>query len=212
MKFKFISQKFCFIGIAILLLPISIHSEESKKILILGDSISAGYGVQLKTHWVQILQDHYKTIGKKITLINASISGDTTGGGLSRIDGLLSETSPDYVLLELGGNDGLRGYPIKRIKENLENICKIIKVNNIPIGLMQIRLPPNYGDKYITAFENIYVDISADNQIILLPFVLEEIALNNSLMQPDGIHPNESAQARIAKYIEVSIELLLKEV
>ena len=183
---------------------------ETKKLLILGDSISAGYGLKESENWVQLLENSLKTSGKELQIINSSISGDTTIGGLSRIESDLKEYKPNYVLVELGGNDALRGYPINKIKSNLLKIIDasvLAKANPI---IMQIRIPPNYGKNYVAAFESIYSEIAEEKNIPLLTFLLEKVALNKSLMQPDGIHPNQKAQIIIANQVEKELLRIFK--
>jgi acyl-CoA thioesterase-1 len=131
----------------------NIITAEEETLLILGDSISAGYGINQKDNWVSVLQNKFDNDGTSIKLINSSVSGDTTSGGLQRLRRDLQKFDPDYVLIELGGNDALRGYPIKRIKDNLQTMIALIKSNNSKALLMQIRIPPNYGQKYTLAFE-----------------------------------------------------------
>ena len=211
MKFYNGLKKTYFILILIILsAPQELLSKNIIKVLIIGDSISAGYGIPLEKHWVNILQNQLNLKEKKILLINASISGDTTSGGLSRLDFLLKENTPNYLLLELGGNDGLRGYPISQIKKNLNTICTESLKLNIPVGLMQIKLPPNYGMHYTQAFEKIYLELAEHKNVTLLPFMLENIALNENLMLADGIHPNEYAQLEIAKLMNESLNLLIQ--
>ena len=183
---------------------------ESKKLLILGDSISAGYGLKESENWVQLLETSLKTSIKGLKIINSSISGDTTIGGLSRIESDLAEHKPNYVLVELGGNDALRGYPINKIKSNLLKIIDasfVAKANPI---IMQIRIPPNYGKNYVAAFENIYSEIAEEKNIPMLTFLLEKVALDKSLMQLDGIHPNQKAQQIIANQVEEELFIILK--
>ena len=182
---------------------------EEETLLILGDSISAGYGINQKDNWVSELQTKFDNDGTSIKLINSSVSGDTTSGGLQRLRRDLQKFDPDYVLIELGGNDGLRGYPIKRIKNNLQTMIALIKNNNSKALLMQIRIPPNYGQKYTLAFERIYLELAASEEIYFLPFMLENIGLNPDLMQPDGIHPNAKAQTLIAKDMKKNLDSLL---
>ena len=183
---------------------------ESKKLLILGDSISAGYGLKESENWVQLLETSLKTSIKGLKIINSSISGDTTIGGLSRIESDLAEHKPNYVLVELGGNDALRGYPINKIKNNLLKIIDAsfaAKANPI---IMQIRIPPNYGKNYVAAFENIYSEIAEEKNIPMLTFLLEKVALDKSLMQLDGIHPNQKAQQIIANQVEEELSTILR--
>ena len=182
---------------------------EEETLLILGDSISGGYGINQKDNWVSVLQSKFDIDGTSIKLINSSVSGDTTSGGLQRLKRDLQKFDPDYVLIELGGNDALRGYPIKRIKDNLQTMIALIKNNNSKALLMQIRIPPNYGQKYTLAFERIYLELASSEEIYFLPFMLENVGLNPDLMQPDGIHPNAKAQPLIAKDMKKNLDSLL---
>ena len=182
---------------------------DDKKLLILGDSISAGFGIKESQNWTTLLKSSFSKEGKSLEIINSSISGDTTSGGLSRINRDLNSYKPDFVLVELGGNDALRGYPISRIKQNLLKIISIISNNHsIPI-IMQIKIPPNYGKKYIEAFENIYSEVASETDAKLISFMLENVALREDLMQPDGIHPNEKAQPFITEQIKKEIGYLI---
>jgi len=189
--------------LTVLLLGNFITAEE-KSLLILGDSISAGYGIEENKNWVFLLQESFKKDGQTLKIKNASVSGDTTKGGLSRIDSVFLNFNPDYVLIELGGNDALRGYSLVSIKNNLEKIILRVKAEGAQAILMQIKIPPNYGKKYSDAFEAIYRKISKQENIPLFPFLLERVALDSNLMQLDGIHPNLEAQAIIAQEVKES--------
>ena len=183
---------------------------ESKKLLILGDSISAGYGLKESENWVQLLEASLKTSGMELQIINSSISGDTTIGGLSRIESDLKQYRPNYVLVELGGNDALRGYPIDRIKHNLIKIVDAsLEAGAYPI-IMQIRIPPNYGKNYVVAFESIYSEIAHEKSIPKVSFLLEKVALDKDLMQLDGIHPNQKAQKIIADQVKKELLNIFK--
>ena len=195
--------------IFILLVSYSITAQ-SKTLLILGDSISAGYGIKEADNWVALLQKNYAARDLDIKIINSSISGDTTIGGLGRIKRDLSLFSPSHILIELGGNDALRGYPIDSIKKNLSTTIELIKKNgSLPI-LMQIRIPPNYGKRYVEAFETIYQELSIEQDIPLIEFMLQNIALNKDLMQFDGIHPNQKAQSLIAVEVQKSLAKIIE--
>ena len=183
---------------------------DTKKLLILGDSISAGYGLKESENWVQLLETSLNASNVKLKIINSSISGDTTIGGLSRIESDLRKYNPNYVLVELGGNDALRGYPIDRIKTNLLKIIDASLAAEANPIIMQIRIPPNYGKNYVTAFESIYSEIAAEKNIPKMSFILEEVALDKSLMQLDGIHPNSKAQPLIAKQVEIEIKKIIQ--
>ena len=201
-------------GLKLLLIFILIFSysitAQSKKLLILGDSISAGYGIKEADNWVTLLQKDYDGRDLNIEIINSSVSGDTTIGGLGRIKRDLSSFNPSHILIELGGNDALRGYPIASIKENLLSIIELIKAKgSLPI-LMQIRIPPNYGKRYVEAFEKIYQELSLEQDIPLVEFMLENIALNKNLMQLDGIHPNQKAQSLIASEVQKSLVKIIE--
>lgn len=168
----------------------------SATLLVLGDSISAGYGVDRGKGWVELMQQQLRN---EHHVVNASISGDTTGGGLSRLDTLIEEHAPDFVLIELGGNDGLRGYPIHRIKENLRAMINLTRQADGQPILFGMRIPPNYGRRYSEQFASAYSDIADEENVPLLPFLFEDIAANPDLMLDDGIHPSEQAQPLIAE-------------
>tara|TARA_B100000941_G_scaffold83933_1_gene57820 strand:- start:234 stop:860 length:627 start_codon:yes stop_codon:yes gene_type:complete len=206
-----ILEKYGFKIILILFLTFSYSiTAESKKLLILGDSISAGFGLKESENWVELFNNSIDAERMNIKMINSSVSGDTTIGGLSRIDNDLKLYKPEFVLIELGGNDALRGYPLKQIKTNLLKIVDASLESKAKPLIMQIKIPPNYGKKYVQAFENIYLEISNEKEIPLLTFLLEKVALDQSLMQPDGIHPNEKAQPIIAEQIKLELLEIIK--
>ena len=182
----------------------------SSSLLIYGDSISAGYGMEKEEQWSRDLEVLFEKDNFKIKIFNSSVSGETTGGGVSRINKILEELKPSYVLLELGGNDALRGYPPDRIYQNLMTMINACKDRGIEVFLMQIRILPNYGKRYQAQFESVYSKVSAATGVTLVPFMLEEVALNKELMFDDGIHPNEAAQPLIAKFVFESLREYLK--
>ena len=193
-----------------LMFSLSTYSDvKNESLLIYGDSISAGYGMSKEKQWSVILQDIISKDNLKINVINSSVSGETTSGGLARISQIIKSIKPDYLLLELGGNDALRGYPPRLIATNLAEIIKIADSANTKVLLMQIRIPPNYGSRYQKAFESIYSNIASETSATLIPFMLEEVALNEELMLPDGIHPKASAQPLIADYVYRQLKPLL---
>ena len=197
--------------ISILFLSFSYSiTADTKKLLILGDSISAGYGLKESENWVQLLETSLNASNVELKIINSSISGDTTVGGLSRIESDLRKYNPNYVLIELGGNDALRGYPIDRIKTNLLKIIDASLAAEANPIIMQIRIPPNYGKNYVAAFESIYSEIAVEKNIPKMSFILEKVALDKSLMQLDGIHPNSKAQPLIAKQVEIEIKKIIQ--
>lgn len=179
----------------------------SPSILLLGDSLSASYGLQQEDGWVYILNQKKKG---SYNIVNASISGETTGGGLSRLPAILAKDTFDYLIIELGGNDGLRGFPVKTIKNNLLQIIKLAKAKNIKVAMIQIKIPPNYGVRYNKMFIDVFKEISSEESIPLLPFFMETIAINPELMMPDGIHPNKKAHPLIAEIVDKDIENLIR--
>ena len=193
-----------------ILIASTTSSEENNSILIYGDSISAGYGMEKESQWSESLKTLLSDKGFKISVYNRSVSGETTGGGLTRISRILDELKPTFLLLELGGNDALRGYPPKKIYENLNKMIEASKERGIDVFLMQIRILPNYGKRYQTQFESIYPTLSQEKDVILLPFMLNDIALKKELMLSDGIHPNVDAQPLIAEIVFNSLKPHLK--
>ena len=166
------------------------------KILLIGDSLSAGYGLE-GPGWVELANQQLTERNLDIRIVNDSISGDTTAGGVARIADSIQRTKPDRVLIELGGNDGLRGIHPAVIERNIRRMVEISLANDAPPLLLGMRIPPNYGRIYTEQFEQIYVDISRDTGIPLLPFFIGNLALDPSYMQPDNIHPNDRAQPLI---------------
>ena len=193
-----------------ILIASTTSSEENNSILIYGDSISAGYGMEKESQWSETLKTLLSDKGFKISVHNRSVSGETTGGGLTRISRILDELKPTFLLLELGGNDALRGYPPKKIYENLNKMIEASKERGIDVFLMQIRILPNYGKRYQTQFESIYPTLSQEKEVFLLPFMLNDIALKKELMLSDGIHPNKDAQPLIAEIVFNSLKPHLK--
>jgi len=180
------------------LLLISLVSQVSyaDKLLILGDSLSAAYGMQQQQGWPALLQKNTDW-----QLINASISGETTSGGLARLPALLAEHHPDVVLVALGGNDGLRGFSVELIQANLNKIITLVRQHNAEPILMQIRIPPNYGPRYVRQFTALYPQLAEKHDISLWPFFMDSIAINSDLMMADGIHPNVAAQLIISEFM-----------
>lgn len=163
-------------------------------VLVFGDSLSAGYGIDVDQSWTTLLQSRLNAQGYEHRVINASISGETTEGGKTRIAAALSNFEPDLVILELGGNDGLRGFPPQVMKENLRTIIATARSGGASVVLLGIRIPTNYGTRYTQAFEGVYRELAAELDVPWIEFFMEGIALNEELMQDDGIHPNAEAQ------------------
>ncbi len=182
--------------ILLLLIGLFSHCAYAEKLLILGDSLSAAYGMQQHQGWPALLQKNTDW-----QLINASISGETSAGGLARLPALLAEHQPDAVLIELGGNDGLRGFSVELIQANLSKIITLVKQHNAQPLLMQIRIPPNYGPRYVRQFTVLYPQLAEKHNITLWPFFMDSIAINSELMMADGIHPNVMAQPLISEFM-----------
>ena len=180
-------------------------------VMILGDSISAAYGIQRETGWVALLHERLTTLAAPIAVINASVSGETTGGGLARLRQALDAHDPAVVVIELGGNDGLRGYPIERIKDNLSQIVALAKVDSRQVLLIGMQIPPNYGPRYTRAFTGMFAEIAEEHDIALVPFFLEVVALTPELMQRDGIHPTADAQLILLDTMWPYLENLLPD-
>jgi len=164
-------------------------------VLVFGDSLSAGYGIDVDQSWPALLQTRLASQGYEHRVINASISGETTEGGKTRIGVALERFDPDLVILELGGNDGLRGFPTGVMKENLGTIVATSKASGAAVVMLGIRIPANYGPRYTQSFEKVYRDLSEELEVLWIEFFMEGIALNEALMQDDGIHPNAEAQS-----------------
>ncbi|MCA0975318.1 arylesterase [Halomonas denitrificans] len=160
-------------------------------LLVVGDSLSAAYGIEREEGWVALLAQR---LDQRADVVNASISGETTSGGATRLPELLRQHDPDLVLLELGGNDGLRGLPPAQMSANLESMIERSQQSGAEVLLLGIDIPPNYGDAYREAFTGVFRELSQRHQVPLVPFLLEGVALTPELMQDDGIHPTAEAQ------------------
>jgi acyl-CoA thioesterase I len=166
----------------------------TETVLVIGDSLSAGYGIETDQSWTALLQNRLRSQGYEHRVVNASISGDTTEGGAARIAAALDNFAPELVILELGGNDGLRGIPPDRMKENLRSIIETSQAAGASVIMLGIRIPSNYGPRYTTAFESVYSDLAEQLGIPWIEFFMAGVALDEALMQADGIHPNARAQ------------------
>ncbi|HSH28731.1 MAG TPA: arylesterase [Thiohalobacter sp.] len=170
---------------------------EAPRILVLGDSISAAYGMELEQGWVHLLQQRLHLEGYPHRVVNASVSGETTAGGLARLPDLLQTHAPDVVILELGGNDGLRGLAMRETRANLARMISLSRQEDARVVLLGMKLPPNYGAVYTGAFERIFVELGARPGVTGVPFLLDGVALEPGLMQADGIHPTSRAQPQL---------------
>lgn len=177
---------------------ISVSFTQAKTVLVHGDSLSAGYGMAPEQTWVALLQSE---LGSDFTVVNSSISGETSRGGLERLPALLSEHEPDVVVLELGANDGLRGYPLNQMRKNLAAMVQLSKEAGAEVAIIGIRLPPNLGKRYTEPFFNSYEMLANETNTAYLPFLLDGVAQYGDLMQRDGLHPTAEAQPRILKNV-----------
>ena len=178
------------------------------RILLVGDSLSAAYNIPIEESWPVLLQQQ---LGRdRAELINASISGETTDGGRQRLPALLQRQQPDILILELGGNDGLRGYPFSRTRDNLAAMIEAARQSDARVLLIGVRLPPNLGPAYNRRFQKIFADLAAQYDIAYLPRFLEGVAASDAeLMQSDGIHPTAAAQPILAQKVQQALEPLL---
>jgi acyl-CoA thioesterase-1 len=179
-------------------------------IVVLGDSISAGYGIEIEEGWVALFQKKLIATNSNYSISNASISGDTSAGGLARIDQILTAYKPAIVLVQLGANDGLRGLSPVQMKNNLAGIVRRAQKAGAKVILLGMKIPPNYGKRYVELFYNVYPQLAKELDVPIVPFILEDIVLNKDLMQADGLHPNAKAQPILADKIEPYLFPLLK--
>jgi acyl-CoA thioesterase-1 len=178
----------------LLVLNVPTFGTEAPTVLVFGDSLSAGYGIEVDQSWATLLQARLKEQGYEHRVVNASISGDTTEGGAARIAQAIESFSPALIILELGGNDGLRGIPPSRMRDNLRTIIETSTASGAAVVLLGIRIPPNYGQRYIEEFDDVFRQLAAELEVPWIEFFMEGVALNEEFMQSDGIHPNAIAQ------------------
>lgn len=180
-----------------------------KSILIFGDSLSASYNIPTDKGWVHLLQESLKTKQLDVNIANASISGETSSGGLTRFKSQIQKSKPDIVILELGANDGLRGYDLSTTRNNLLTMINMSLQIDAKIVLAGIHIPPNYGRTYTRKFDQIFIDLAQMENVSLIPFILEGVATNPELMLNDGLHPNEKGQEVIVKTVMAHLLPLL---
>ena len=183
--------KKCAAGVLLLVLALPAWAQN---ILLVGDSISAAFGLEIQQGWVTLLEQRLAEQDYPHTVVNASVSGDTTAGGLARLPGLLQEFQPELVVIELGGNDGLRALPVSNMQQNLSAMVELAQDAGADVILLGMRIPPNYGPRYSDAFENTFVEVAAKHEVALLPFLLEGVGGVETMMQNDGVHPTAAAQ------------------
>jgi acyl-CoA thioesterase-1 len=196
-----------------LALPLSVHASPAPQpvVLVIGDSLSAGYGVAVDATWVALLQKRLAAQGYGYRVVNASISGDTTGGARARLPRALELHKPAVVILELGGNDGLRGLPLRQVRENFQFLIERAQAAGAKVVLVGMRMPPNYGAAYADAFHALYGELASRYGTPLVEFFLEGVALDEKLMQADGIHPTAAAQPRLLENLWPALQKVLKK-
>jgi len=182
----------------------------AETLLIVGDSLSAAYGIPVDQGWVALLQRQLDAEHYPCTIVNASISGDTTANARARLDQTITRHQPAIVILELGGNDGLRGLSLAAMKENLAAMISTARQSGAQLLLVGVELPPNYGKHYTDKFRAVYRELAAEHQVALLPSLVDGIGTRAELMQADGIHPNGRAQALIAARVREELQPLLQ--
>ncbi len=175
----------------------------------MGDSLSAGYGIKITSGWVALLEQRLQTEGYEYKVINASVSGETSSGANSRLPALLQTHHPDLVIIELGANDGLRGLPVKQMRTHLTEMIERIKIRKGKVLLIGMQIPPNYGEQYTNAFSQTFIDLANTYRLPFVPFLLEQVALDSTLMQSDNLHPNERGQPLLLDTVWPHLKKLL---
>jgi len=190
-------------------LPFSSFAND--RILLIGDSLSAGYGLEQAQAWVHLLQNKYVEKNKPITVINTAISGQTTDNALLRIDAWLNSHQPSHVLIELGGNDGIRGFPVKLLKKHLTQLVTKSQQYGAKVALVEIQIPPNLGPRYTKMFTDSYQKVAMKTGAYLMPYFMTQVAVNPNLMLDDNLHPNAKAQPIIRDFMYNEIEKWLQK-
>lgn len=201
MRIKFLTVNKFLVGLFCLVTSIYSWAQANPVILVLGDSLSAEYGLPRGTGWVSLLEEQLAKDKSPWTVLNASISGETSSGGLTRLPKLLSQKKPGIVLIELGANDALRGLPVSDTERNLSKMIQMSKKSGAKVLLCGIQIPSNYGQTYTTQFKKLYPQLAKQEQIELLPFFLEGVATKPEFFQADRLHPNVQAQSIIFKNV-----------
>jgi acyl-CoA thioesterase-1 len=205
MKFRFLLLIVC-LGFS----P-GVLASDPPAILVFGDSLSAGYGIDHSRSWVSLLAQRLERENFPHRVVNASISGETTAGGLSRLPSALDSHHPAIVILELGANDGLRGLPLLHLRANLDKLIDLSKKSGARVLLIGMKLPPNYGDRYAQGFEDIYTQLAKKQRTARVPFLLDGVADRRELMQADNVHPTAEAQPRLLDNVWPHLLPLLKD-
>jgi acyl-CoA thioesterase-1 len=197
--------------IILILTTLSFASLANNRILLIGDSLSAGYGLEQAQAWVHLLQNKYKEDNKPVTIINTAISGQTTDNALLKIDAWLTAHKPSHVLIELGGNDGIRGFPVKLLQKHLTELVTKSQKNGAKVALMEIQIPPNLGPRYRKMFTDSYGKVANQTGAHLMSYFMTDIAVDPSLMLNDNLHPNAKAQPIIRDFMYGEIDKWLQE-
>jgi acyl-CoA thioesterase-1 len=195
---------------ALLLICESAAAAPERTLLVFGDSLSAAYGLQTEQGWAALLQNRLRSEGYGYIVVNASVSGETTAGGRSRLPRALEQHRPELVVLELGANDGLRGLPLKDARTNLEAMISASQQTGAKVLLVGILIPPNYGPKYADGFAQMYKDLASDLKLPFVPFLLDGVALDPQLMQEDGYHPKAEGEPRVLENVWQHLRPMLK--
>jgi acyl-CoA thioesterase-1 len=198
-----------FLALFVLIVASASAQAEAPVVLVFGDSISAGYGLPLEQGWVELLRTRLKAQGYGYQVVNASVSGETTAGGLARLPRALELHHPSIVILELGGNDGLRGLPIAQMRTNLTQMTSASTAAGAKVLLLGMRMPPNYGPEYTKQFAMVFSDLATEKKISLVPFLLTDIALSPALLEADDIHPNAQGQPILLDNVWPTLKPLL---
>jgi acyl-CoA thioesterase I len=180
-----------------------------RTVVVLGDSLSAGYGLKVQEGWVTLLSQRLASEGYGYKVVNASVSGETTQGGLARLPRVLELHKPEIVIIELGGNDGLRGLPLATSRENLRRAIDLARATRARVVLVGMLIPPNYGERYSSEFRDMFTTLAASHSLTLVPFLLDRVALEPGLMQADGIHANAKGQPRMLENVWPKLKPLL---
>jgi acyl-CoA thioesterase I len=199
------------LGIGLVFIALQNAVASDRTILVFGDSLSAAYGIRPEQGWVALLAQRLRSQGYGYEIVNASVSGETTSGGLERLPRALQLHQPAVVILELGGNDGLRGLPVNVARENLAQMVRLVQSAAARVLLVGIRIPPNYGARYTDQFASMFPELASQYHLPLVPFLLEKVALDPTRMQADGIHPNALGELPVLDTLWPHLQPLLKK-
>jgi len=202
-------QGFVWLALGLMVMVGQVSAKQT--LLVMGDSLSAAYNLPTEQGWVALTAARMKTTHPDWQVVNASISGETTSGGISRLPAALQRHKPNLVIIELGGNDGLRGLPLAQTRSNLQAMIRLSKKQGAKVLLIGIQMPPNYGAAYTKGFSSIYTDLAKQEKVTLLPFLLQPIALDRSYFLPDQMHPNAKGQVKIRDHVWPALEPMLNK-